>query len=185
MFLHIPGKEEDTIIIMDTEYSEQNLIQFSSLVLERTSFNPNIYQLYSSFDLYVKPDKPVSKFTTKYTGLTNDFLEKNGLSKEEFITSLQEFISMTEGAVIVAHGIRNDLLVLEKCGISFDCQHDCTLEMAKRILDREKNLRLVDIAQEAGLILNFAHHSYSDAIATAMVYSFLKTLEMEETEWDF
>jgi len=180
MFIYIPNKTEERIIVMDTEYSEQHLIQFSSLMLQKTSFNRDIYQLVGSSNVYIVPDKPISHFTTKYTGLTNSFIRENGVSKEDFHKFIQEFLSdVNSDVVIVAHGIRNDLKVLRNVGIDFQCKVDCTLEMSKKILGKETDLRLVDIAADAGLILNFAHHSYSDAIATLAVYSFLKTIEAE------
>ena len=186
MFVYIPGKAEEKIIVLDTEYSEQKIIQFSALILQKTEFNPSIYQLVSSANVFIKPLEPISYFTTKYTGLTNGFLNQHGLSQDEFQEFIQEFLVLVDSdAVIVAHGIRNDISVLRGAGIDFQCKFDCTLEMAKKILKKEKNLKLTDIAEDAGLILNFAHNSYSDALATLSVYSFLKTLEMEAKKWNF
>jgi len=184
MFVYIPNKKESKIIILDTEYSEQQIIQFSALVLQKTSFNKEIYQLISSANVFITPEKPISYFTTKYTGLTNKFLNENGVPREEFHSFIRNFLSEVGiDTVIVAHGVRNDLSVLQSAGIDFKCKFDCTLEMSKKILKKEKNLKLVDIAKDAGLILNFAHNSYSDALATLAVYSFLKTLERESTKW--
>jgi len=181
MFVYIPSKVESKIIIIDTEYSEQNIIQFSALLLEKTNFNDEIYQLVSSANVYIKPEKPISYWTTQYTGLTTKFLNENGLSKEEFHDFLRKFLlTVDNDTVIVAHGVRNDLKVLQNVGIDFQCKVECTLEMSRKILKREKNLKLVDIAEASGMILNFAHNSYSDALATLSVYSFLKTLEKEE-----
>jgi len=183
MFVYIPNKNENKIIVLDTEYSEQKIIQFSALILQKTTFNTDIYQLVSSANVFIKPEVPISHFTTKYTGLTNYFLNQNGVSQEEFHQFMKEFLEIVDhDAVIVAHGIRNDITVLRNAGIDFQCKFDCTLEMSKKILKKEKNLKLTDIAQDAGLILNFAHNSYSDALATLSVYSFLKTIEKEEAK---
>ena len=181
MFIYIPNKTENKIIVLDTEYSEQNIIQFSSLMLQKTEFNEDIYQLVSSANVFIKPEVPVSHWTTQYTGLTTRFLNENGVSKEEFHRFIRKFLEVVDhDVVIVAHGVRNDLKVLQNAGIDFQCKFDCTLEMAKKILKKETNLKLTDIAKDSGLILNFAHNSYSDAIATLSVYSFLKTIEAEE-----
>lgn len=182
MFLHIPNVEEDTIIAIDTEYSEQNLIQFSAFVLERTAIT-DIFQLTSSVNWYVKSKKRISWFTTKYTGISDDFLNKNGLSRKAFITGIKTFFFKynPNDTLLVGHAINNDILVLEKYGIKFNCKSDCTLELAKKVLERDKNLTLTDIAVEAGFSTDFAHDSYADALTTSLIYSFLKTINMEET----
>ena len=85
MFVYIPSKVESKIIIIDTEYSEQNIIQFSALLLEKTNFNDEIYQLVSSANVYMaRPIKGGSP-TTSRTYVIRSFF---GLCHTHFILTI-------------------------------------------------------------------------------------------------
>ena len=122
----------------------------------------------------------VDKYAIKYTGLTAEFLNENGISKEEFITTFTQLISNynPEDMLFVSHGAQNDRLVLKKFGLNTLPLHSyCTYKNARRILNREKTLTLANVAEEAGFKLFDEHDAHSDAIATAVIFSFLQKIE--------
>ena len=66
MKLYIPNTKEQYIILFDIEYDNSLLVQLAFLILTRTT-EPNIYVLSKSVNLYVKQDRTLSSFFTKYT----------------------------------------------------------------------------------------------------------------------
>jgi len=92
--------------------------------------------------------------------------------------------------MIISHGLKNDRLVLKDNGINFNSYEDtdgkmkpvdgyCTFNNAKRILERDKKLKLEDLAEEAGYYLSCAHNAYHDMWATVAVFTFLRKKDYE------
>ena len=56
----------------------------------------------------------------------------------------------------------------------------CTFTNARRILGRQNELTLNDIAMECGYYLHNAHNAYNDVWATVAIYTYLKKLEEQQ-----
>ena len=56
----------------------------------------------------------------------------------------------------------------------------CSYNMGKRLLKREKNLSLKDMATDAGVHLSNHHNAFDDAWATVAVFSLLCKLNEED-----
>ena len=117
----------------------------------------------------------ISKFISKFTGVTQNFLMSYGVSKKEFIELFEKFIEgiSLEDVVFLSHGAHQDMKILIENDFPLDGAHYmCTYGMAKQILDRSERLTVGDIAEECGYVFS-AHNAYDDAIATAIILSFL------------
>jgi DNA polymerase III epsilon subunit-like protein len=59
-----------------------------------------------------------------------------------------------------------------------EAPHICTYNLAKRILKRDKRVKLSDVLNEAGFCSVLEHNAYTDALETIYALSFL--LKQEE-----
>jgi len=159
----------DHVLMFDAEYNEGDLIQFAGLLFRK--INKDIFQIEKSFNAYVKLEegKYVNRFIEKFTGITNSFLDSFGITLEEAKEGIKELIDVEGSLLIVAHGLENDRRVLLGNDIDLYLRNDevidgiCTYNAAKRLLNREKNLNLTDVAADAGLFLTHGHDAFHDA----------------------
>ncbi len=177
MIILFKGIDTENIVVFDAEYNEGFLIQFSAVMLQRV--DKELYQISKSLNVYVQlpEEESVNYFIQDFTGITDNFLKENGESIEDALVKINKFFEV-EGSVLVAsHGIVNDRIVMYNNGLDYletdGLETICTYKMAKDILKREKNLKLSDIANEAGYFLANKHNAFDDVIANIAVLSFL------------
>jgi DNA polymerase III epsilon subunit-like protein len=179
MLMYFKNIKQPYVLVADIEYDINSVLQCAGLIFKLVDEKNYIYQLAVNFNWYIKVPS-VDKYATKYTGLTAEFLNENGISKEEFITTFKQLISNYNPSdmLFVSHGSNNDRLVMKKFGIDVLPLHSyCTYKNARRILNREKTLTLANVAEEAGFKLFDEHDAHSDALATAAIFSFLQKIE--------
>lgn len=184
MIIYLHKEAHPYVLILDIEFDQKQLVQFSGLLFKR--IGDGIYQLSSSCTQYVyhNPSYPF----TKYTHITKRFLEQNGISlqnlqlviKDDFLGGID-----LKDILLVSHGLNNDRKILLENGIDLrECAEYCTFQNAKRILNRAKQLKLEDLVTEAGYYLDGAHNAFHDAWGTVSVLTYLKKIEGED-KWDF
>lgn len=164
------------ILFLDTEFDQQELIQFSGLLFRRIS--EGNYAPYRSLNVYIQ--KPVTLVFTRYTGLSTNFLEHNGVTLTDAKWQLEECLLKNVGhdIMLVGHGLHSDLTVLQHNGINIiHAAEFCTFEKAKHILNRLTQLSLEDLAKEASIYPAMEHNAYLDAWLTVGVFNYLKDVE--------
>ena len=176
---------------MDLEFNNRDLVQFAGLLFKKID-NDGTYQLMRSCNQYVTT-KVCYPFM-EYTNITNSFLESNGISLSDIKSVIfDDFlcdVDLTD-TLIIAHGLKNDRLVLIDNGINLSNTVDesgryipidgyCTFNNGKRILGRDNHLTAADIANECGYYLHHAHNAYNDAWAEVAIFTYLKKIEAQQ-----
>lgn len=191
MIIKCYEEKHNWILFIDIEFEQQVLVQFAGALFKR--IDDDTYQLAASINQYVAAS--VGTYFQEYTNLTQDFISSNGIK----IESLRDLISGEllksadiDDLLVVSHGLKNDRLVLRANGINLSTYEKngivkpiagyCTYNNAKRVLAREKRLKLEDVAEDAGYYLNQAHNAFNDLWATVSVFTFLKKIEAQEGE---
>lgn len=189
MIIKCFNEKHPWLLFMDIEFDQQQLIQFSGALFKR--IDEDTYQLASTITQYITAS--VSAYFQDYTKITQDFLVTNGIPleslKELLFNEVLKDVDMGD-LMIISHGLKNDRLVLKENDINFNYYIDaegktkpidgyCTFNNGKRILERERKLKLEDIAEESGYYLSGAHNAYHDMWATVSVFTFLKKLDYE------
>ena len=183
MRLQIPNITTENIIIFDIEYDGPSLVQLAFLILYRRE--PNIFEVLKSVNIYLRQNHPVNYFFTKYTNITNAFLSDEGIDLSVARSLVNDCLLNinTNSCTVVSHGVKNDLELLAAHGIDFISlpEHYCTYTAAKRLLNRKKDLKLQNIAEDSGYYMFNAHNAYSDVWGTLHAFCYLKELESENT----
>lgn len=182
MLLYIPNENHEYTVFFDTEFNQQKLVQVSMILYERIHYEGiPLYLLSGSINIYIK--NYINHFFTNYTGIDQFFLNKNAISELEAKTEIENFLKdvpKDERTLLIAHGIKQDAELLLDLGVEIEnMDRYCTYENSKTILNRERNLRLVDICNEAGYFTD-QHDAYSDAKNVVHAFSFLKLIEATE-----
>ena len=189
MIIKCYNEKHPWLLFLDIEFDQLQLVQFSGALFKR--IDEDTYQLASTITQYITAS--VSIYFQDYTKITQDFLATNGIPLESLrdllFGEVLKDINMGD-LMVISHGLKNDRLVLKENDINFNYYVDaedktkpidgyCTFNNAKRILNREKKLKLEDLAEEAGYYLSCAHNAYNDMWATVSVFTFLKKLDYE------
>ena len=189
MIIKCYNEKHPWLLFLDIEFDQLQLVQFSGALFKR--IDDDTYQLASTITQYITAS--VSVYFQDYTKITQDFLATNGIPldslKDLIFGEVLKDIDMKD-ILIVSHGLKNDRLVLKENDINFNYYLDtdgktkpvdgyCTFNNAKRILNRDKKLKLEDIAEEAGYYLSCAHNAYHDMWATISIFTFLKKIDYE------
>ena len=173
------NESHEYILFLDTEFDQQELVQFSGLLFRRVS--DNNYAIYRSLNLYIQG--PVTAAFTRYTGLSTQFLEHNGVTLEDARWQIMDCLLKDVGKniLLVSHGLHSDLTVLSNNGIVIPHAAEfCTFEKAKTILGRQTRLSLDDIAIETSIYPVMEHNAYIDTWVTVGVYNYLKDIEEKD-----
>lgn len=172
--------EYDNVLIFDAEYNHGDLIQFAGVMFRK--IYKDVFQISKSYNTYVQleSDQKINPFIIAITGLTDDFLLEKGIDLESAVTAINDLLEVEGSLLVVSHGLFNDRMTLESNGIYLygDGVHGmCTYNAAKRILKRDKDLKLYQIASEAGLYSNECHNAFDDTWSTIAVLSYLCKIE--------
>lgn len=162
--------KQNSVMVFDAEYNQGDLIQFSGILFRK--IEKDIFQIEKSLTIYVKLESGhINPFIREYTGITDEYLQKNGVKLRDAQKAIYDLIDVgEEELLVVSHGIYNDRQTLLNNGIDLyvdknlrDIQGLCTYNASKRLLERETKLSLSDIAAEAGTYLTGCHNAFQDA----------------------
>ncbi len=189
MVIRCYNEHHPYLLFLDLEFKDRELVQFAGLLFKE--IDKETYQLARSVNQYHNPDEKVGYPFAQYTGITDNFLKENGISlkdrKQVIFGDLLKAIPLNQIEVI-SHGLRNDRRVLQENGINLSTTSGgpidgyCTYNNAKRILERETDLKEGDLAEECGYYLHNAHNAYNDVWAEVSIFTYLKKLEATKKE---
>lgn len=187
MIIKAYGEHHEYLLFIDLEFNQRKLIQFAGILFRR--IDEETYQLWKSYNCYVT-SKVCYPFV-EYTNITNSFLQENGVPLNDIVSFINDdfFHDVNKDKLlIVSHGLKNDRAILLDAGIKLSKSDGttvdgyCTFTNARRILQRENQLSLEDLSNEAGYYLHMAHNAYNDAWAEVSVFTFLR--KVEQTKGD-
>lgn len=197
MVIKCYGENHPFLLFIDIEFSKNDLVQFAGLLFKR--IDEETYSLDKSCNVYVT--QKVCYPFMEYTNITTSFLEENGIPLQDAISLIKdEFLEDVplSKVNIISHGLKNDRLILLDNGLNFSYYEEstsdngntvrkpidgyCTFSNAKRILQRQKYLKLSDLAEESGYYLHNAHNAFNDVWAEVSVYTYLRQVERENEE---
>lgn len=188
MIIKAYNESHQYLLFVDIEFNNRELIQFAGLLFQW--IDDETYQLTKSFNQYVTAK--VGYPFMEYTGIKNDFLSENGIPLRDLVAGVQEDLLADidlSDLLVIGHGLKNDRLVLLDNGINLSTFNDkpidgyCTFNNGRRILHRDNNLKLTNVAEEAGYYMQNAHNAYEDVWAEVAVFTYLKKLE-EQSKGD-
>ena len=187
MIIKCYNESHPYLLFIDLEFNNQELVQFSGLLFQW--IDEDTYQLSKSYTTYIT--QKVCYPFAEYTSITNNFLEQNGISLADARIGIEEdFLGEVplNQLLVVSHGLKNDRIVLSHANININNYGEerkpvdgyCTFTNARRILERQSQLTLNDLATESGYYLHNAHNAYNDVWAEVSVFTFLKKLEYQK-----
>ena len=132
------------------------------------------------FSTFVAPGAVIPEKIVKLTSITNKMVAEAPLIAEV----LPSFLKFCEESVLVAHNVKFDMAFIRQkakdLGIEVDATCVDTSEMARKVLPKLENFKLVNVAKSLDIPLENIHRSVDSAECTARI--FLKMMMMLEKQ---
>lgn len=175
MVMYFPDIFYDKLVFLDTEFSEsRDLVQAAFIIYEKID-GKDLFFLTSSLNVYV--NAKISPEFEKFTGITRGFLGNEGMPHNDARDLINTFIDEQSinscNALIVGHGVHQDLDILYQSGCDLSADVFDTLSHARTLLKKEKRLKLSDLLLDAGLVQENSHDAYQDTRNLVPVFSHL------------
>lgn len=161
---------EDSFVIVDLETT--GLSPKNGEIIEIGAIKVINNEVVDKMDVFVKPSRPLTWFTTNLTGITNEMVDE-GLSTKEALKVFDEFSS---GMKLMAHNAKFDMGFLDtymKKELGKELRDDAmdTLYISKAIVKDVPNYKLGTLASRFGIDYSGAHRSLRDCEITLDVYN--------------
>lgn len=165
--------EQENIVIFDvestgTDPSSDEIIQIAAIKLNKQG------EPIQTFNKLIRNTKPVGSSVYVH-GFSDQYLLENGLDKKQV---LEDFLSFSNGCVIVGHNVSFDLSILNKElsklnmeKANFLANYD-TLEIYRKYYPQLENHKLATISSFIGSMTKPDHDAYNDILATSEILLF-------------
>ncbi len=164
---------EDSFVIVDLETT--GLSPKNGEIIEIGAIKVIDNKVVDKMDVFVKPSRPITWFTTNLTGITNEMVDE-GLSTKE---ALKVFYEFSSGLRLMAHNAKFDMSFLNTYmqkelgkGVRDDSMD--TLLLSRAILKDVPNHKLGTLADYFGIDYTGAHRALKDCEITLDVYNGLR-----------
>lgn len=126
-------------------------------------------KLIKSFSSLVNPQRKITPFVVKLTGITDAMVSDAPL----FADIAQDVLDITEECIFVAHNINFDYSMVKRefkrIGITFRRSNVCTVQLSQRVFKNQPSYSLGNLCNNLGIELNNRHRAFGDAEATAFL----------------
>ena len=173
----MPGREVkepvSDYVVLDLEttgLSPQNdeIIEIGAVMVRNNT-------IVDAFSQLVRPERPISYFITRLTGISNRMTE----GAPPITAVLPAFLDFAGDSIILGHNLKGfDLKFIRNAcgkylGRGFDNDYIDTVIISRRLFPKEKH-KLSDLELKFGLHNEHAHRALSDVVLTKQVYDKLK-----------
>lgn len=166
---------EDSFVIVDLETT--GLSPLNSEIIEIGAIKVVNNEVVDTMDVFVRPSRPLSPFTTRLTGITNEMVDE-GLSIKQALKVFEEF---SDGMRLMAHNAKFDMGFLDtymrkNLGKAAPTNTLDTLAMSRAIVKDVPNHKLGTLATHFNIDYSGAHRSLRDCEITLEVYNNIRKI---------
>ncbi len=170
---------DDNFVIVDLETT--GLSPQNGEIIEIGAIKVKNNKVVDKMDVFVRPSRPLSYFTTKLTGITNEMVDE-GLSLKE---ALKVFIEFTDGMRLMAHNAKFDMGFLDTymkkvLGVGLPDNALDTLVLSRKLVKDIPNHKLGTLANYFNIDYSGAHRSLRDCEITLGVYNEMRKIYEEK-----
>ena len=166
---------EDSFVIVDLETT--GLSPKNGEIIEIGAIKVINNEVVDKMDIFVKPSRPITWFTTHLTGITNEMVDE-GLNIKEALKVFDEF---SDGMRLMAHNAKFDMGFLDvymKKELGKGVREDAldTLIISRAFVKDVPNYKLGTLANRFNIDYNGTHRSLRDCEITLDVYNNIRKM---------
>lgn len=166
------GKQQDTCGFITIDIETTGLDPEKDEILEIAAIKYIENNEAEIFSRVVKVQNPLTKEISELTGITDDFLLKNGMDIE---TALKDFWDFVGRAKLVGYNISFDMSFLRNASIEHKIKMQANkcidiLQLARRKVKDTKNYKMSTVANALGIKMVQKHRAESDCRLAFEIY---------------
>lgn len=166
------GRQQDTCGFITIDIETTGLDPEKDEILEIAAIKYIENNEAEVFSRAVKVQKPLTKEISELTGITDDFLLKNGMDIE---TALKDFWDFVGRAKLVGYNISFDMSFLRNVSIEHKIKMQANkcidiLQLARRKVKGTKNYKMSTVASALGIEMVQKHRAESDCRLAFEIY---------------
>lgn len=125
------------------------------------------------FTSLINPERYISPYITKLTGITNDMVK----DAPKFYEVAKQIVEFTEGKIFVAHNVEFDYGFIKQefksLGYNYEREKLCTVKLSRKLMPGFNSYSLGNICTRLGIENKARHRAEGDAVATAELFNIL------------
>ncbi|MDB4286287.1 exonuclease domain-containing protein [bacterium] len=133
-----------------------------------------------TYSTLVNPEVLIPSHITRITGIDNEMVK----DAPRFFEIAKDIVTLTEGAVFVAHNVRFDYGFMHnafrRLGYSYTRKQLCTIKLAKKVMPGQPSYSLTNLCKALKVSNRAPHRAWGDAEATLEVFKRLTGIESNE-----
>ena len=166
------GKQQDTCVFITIDIETTGLDPEKDEILEIAAIKYIENNEAEVFSRAIKVQKPLTREISELTGITDDFLLKNGMDIE---TALKDFWNFVGRAKLVGYNVSFDMSFLRNASIEHKIKMQANkcidiLQLARRKVKSTKNYKMSTVASELGIEMAQKHRAESDCRLAFEIY---------------
>lgn len=165
------GSFQENYVVVDIETT--GLSASSCEIIEIGAIRVRNHEIVERFQVLITPIQPISPFITRLTGISNEMVQREGMSPIEAYTA---FLVFLQEDIILGHNVSFDLgflrhHLMETLGVILTNDYADTCRLARKLLKgRVANCKLGTLIQYFGFSYDGAHRALADCKFTYQVY---------------
>ncbi|MGV4529268.1 exonuclease domain-containing protein [Ornithobacterium rhinotracheale] len=137
-------------------------------------------EISDQFGSMVNPQREIEPYVQELTGITNKMVRR----APKFHEIAKRIVEITEGCIIVGHGVHFDYRMLQQefKSLGYDFKRDTldTLELSKQLIPDEESYSLGKLCKSLGIPLTNRHRAQGDTVATVKLFQLLREKDTEK-----
>ncbi len=135
-----------------------------------------------TFETLINPERSIPIYITQMTGISDTMVAR----APKFYEIAKKIVTMTEGAVFVAHNVRFDYGFVQeefrRLGYTYTRQQLCTVKLSRQAFPGLRSYSLGNLIEHFGIKTKDRHRAMADTMATVEIFEkiFLKEQNREE-----
>lgn len=135
-----------------------------------------------TFETLINPERSIPPYITQMTGISDAMVAK----APKFYEVAKKIVTMTEGAVFVAHNVRFDYGFVQeefrRLGYTYTRQQLCTVKLSRQAFPGLRSYSLGNLIEHFNIKTTDRHRAMADTMATVEIFEkiFLKESNREE-----
>jgi DNA polymerase III subunit epsilon len=141
-------------------------------------------KILDTYETLINPERSIPYFITQVTGIS----DKMVADAPKFFEVAKHIVTMTEGAIFVAHNVRFDYGFIQeefrRLGFTYMRKQLCTVRLSRQAFPGLRSYALGNLIKHFNIEVKDRHRAMADAAATTIIFEKILALEINQETAD-
>ena len=141
-------------------------------------------KILDTYETLINPERSIPYFITQVTGIS----DKMVADAPKFYEIAKQIVTLTEGAIFVAHNVRFDYGFIQeefrRLGFTYMRKQLCTVRLSRQAFPGLRSYALGNLITHFNIKVKDRHRAMADAMATTEIFEMILALETNQEKAD-